>query len=119
MVDGKGHIAPLVLGLIASQMSYLLDMGIVYVLDSPLYKQGDKYIYQDNIDEDDATQTYFNLIEKYGGSNNFKKYLISNGYDSIIVHNRTANYYENDTYTIIVVFNPNDIKIINTIKYNV
>lgn len=100
---------------------YINSNNIGYVYEVNILTKN-PYILQEhinNIDEDDATQTYFNLIEKYGGSNNFKKYLISNGYDSIIVHNCTANYYENDIYTIIVVFNPNDIKIINTIKYNV
>lgn len=64
-----------------------------------------------NIDVDDAGQTYFNIIEKYKGGKNFRDYLIKNNYDSVIVYDMTTNYYEDGTYSICVVLDPNKIKI--------
>jgi len=42
--DGE-RIASLILGFFAKKITDLIRLGHVYVLDSPLYRQGDKYIY--------------------------------------------------------------------------
>lgn len=44
-IDGL-KITALVLGCILRHMPFLIEMGMVYIADSPLYKQGDKYFYK-------------------------------------------------------------------------
>jgi DNA gyrase/topoisomerase IV subunit B len=63
--DGA-NIASLVLGLFFSHMKYLIKAGMVYICDSPLYKQGDKYFYSDNLKDVDfnkPTQRFKGLGE--------------------------------------------------------
>lgn len=63
-----------------------------------------------NIDEDDPGQTYFNFIEELSEQDKIK---LKKNYDSIIVYDMNTNYYEDGNYTMIVVFDPDDIEIIN------
>lgn len=65
------------------------------------------------VDIDDSGQTYFDVIEKYGGGKKFREYLLKNEYDSVIVKNATTNYYEDGQYDIIVILEPKNIQIIN------
>jgi DNA gyrase subunit B len=55
--DGA-NIASLVLGLFFSHMKYLIKAGMVYISDSPLYKQGDKYYYEGEFDLLDKTKPF-------------------------------------------------------------
>lgn len=64
-----------------------------------------------DIDEDDAGQTYFDFINKYDNIDTLRKYLLSNNYDSLLVNDVTTNYYEDGTYSILIVLDPNKIKI--------
>lgn len=66
------------------------------------------------IDEDDAGQTYFNFIDSYDSIDDLRNELISNNYDSILVHDVTTNYYEDGKYSILVILDPRNIKIIGT-----
>ena len=51
--DSDGlRIASLILGFFAKKMTFMIEEGMVYVLNSPLYKQDNGYIFPtDNIDE--------------------------------------------------------------------
>lgn len=63
MPDGA-NIASLVLGLFFSHMKYLVKAKMVYICDSPLYKQGDKYFYNgDTVDFSKPTQRFKGLGE--------------------------------------------------------
>lgn len=66
-----------------------------------------------DIDEDDAAQTYFDIVKQYGNGKKMREELSKQGYDAVIVKNVTTNYYEDGHYTIYVVFNPGDIEIIS------
>lgn len=57
MSDGF-HIASLLLGFFAEKMTFLIEAGMVYVLDSPLYKQGNKYIYNDEVEKLDMSKPF-------------------------------------------------------------
>lgn len=73
------------------------------------------YILQDqieNIDIDDPGQTYFDLVEEMGGGKIMREKLIDRGFDSVIVKNMNTNYYEDGSYTLYVVFDPKQIKIL-------
>lgn len=49
--DG-GVITSSILGMIAKHMTYLLEDGRIFVVESPLYRQGDRYIYPgDDVDK--------------------------------------------------------------------
>lgn len=74
------------------------------------------YILQEQIEEidpDDPGQTYFNLVEEYGGGKKMREKLIQEGFDGVIVKNMNTNYYEDGDYNLYVVFDPKQIKIIN------
>jgi len=63
--DGA-NIASLVLGLFFSHMKYLINAGMVYICDSPLFKQGDKYFYpgeENKLDKSKPIQRYKGLGE--------------------------------------------------------
>lgn len=63
--DG-GVITSSILGLIAVHMRYLLEEGRVFVIDTPLYKQGETYIYpgeQDKLDKSKPYRRYKGLGE--------------------------------------------------------
>lgn len=55
--DG-GKISSLVLGFIAKKMTFLIEDGMVFVLRSPLYIQGDKYIYSEDVSSLDKSKSF-------------------------------------------------------------
>lgn len=62
--DG-GRIASLVLGFFAKKMTFMIEAGMIYVLDSPLYKQNDKYIFP--TDDVDLVLDKTKSFERYKG----------------------------------------------------
>lgn len=64
-------------------------------------------------DEDDPGQDYFRIVEENGGGQKFREKLMNEGYDSVIVKDVTTNYYADGTYDIVVVLDPEHIKIIS------
>lgn len=100
---------------------YIDTDNIGYVIEIKI-NLSKTWILQDhikNIDEDDAGQTYFDIIEEYGGGLKFREHLESLGYDSVLVNDVTTNYYADDKgYTILIVFDPEKIQIINKNKIN-
>lgn len=57
--DADGFkIASLIAGFFAKKITDLIRLGYVYILDSPLYKQGDTYIYNDEIDKLDKDKPF-------------------------------------------------------------
>lgn len=75
-------------------------------------------ILNENEKFEDSIQQYFALIEKVGGAQELRQILISEGYDSIFVGNATTNYYEEGTYDMYVILNPENITIIKKEKMN-
>jgi hypothetical protein len=63
------------------------------------------YIIDMGVDvDDDSVQIYFNEIEKHGGVTGYRKFLMDQKYDSIILKNCTTNYYEDGkVYTVFIV----------------
>lgn len=59
--DPDGYrIAALIIGMFAKKMTFLLEKGMVYFLETPIYRQGDKYIYQsDDIEKELDTSKPF------------------------------------------------------------
>ena len=55
--DGS-HIASLLCGLFAYHMRFIIDKGFLYILESPLFKQGDTYIYPGEEDKLDKTKHF-------------------------------------------------------------
>lgn len=88
------------------------EIGYVYKVKANI---NNPYIINEHytVDIDDAGQTYFNVIEEYGGGKKFREYLLKNEYDSIIVNNVTTNYYESGDYSIVVILDTKNAKIIN------
>jgi len=73
----------------------------------------------DNIDDskfEDSIQKYFALIDKIGGSIKLRQKLIQEGYDSIIIKNCTTNYYADGSYTVYVILNSDQCKIVEIEK---
>ena len=57
--DADGFkIASLIAGFFAKKITDLIRLGYVYILDSPLYKQGDTYIYNDEVDKLDKNKPF-------------------------------------------------------------
>lgn len=57
----------------------------------------------DSDDEDyDSFQMYMDEISDIGGVEEYKKMLIENNYDGIILRNCSTNYYEDGTYDIFI-----------------
>lgn len=50
----------------------------------------------------DSFQIYINEIKTHGGVELFKKYLLYENYDGIILEGCTTNYYNDGTYTIYI-----------------
>lgn len=67
----------------------------------------------DNIDQDDPGQTYFETVERMGGGERMRELLSDQGYDCVVVHGMTTNYYRDGSYSIYVLFNPSDAIIID------
>jgi len=67
----------------------------------------------EEVDEDDPGQDYFDLVKQAGGGDKFRKQLIDQGYDGVIVNGATTNYYEEGSFSIVVVFDPSQIKVIS------
>lgn len=63
--DGA-HINALVLGLFAAHMSFLLDAGMIYILESPLYEQDGKFIYPGEEDELLDRSRYYSRFKGLG-----------------------------------------------------
>jgi len=61
-------IASLILGMIASRMTFLIEKGMIYVLESPLYYQDGKYIYPDESEKLDRSK-YFKRFKGLGELN--------------------------------------------------
>jgi DNA gyrase/topoisomerase IV subunit B len=59
------RIASLILGFFAVKMTFMIREGMVYVLDSPLYKQGGKYIFPTDDIESELDRT--KAFERYKG----------------------------------------------------
>lgn len=55
--DG-GHIAALIAGIIAQKMTFLVEEHMLYVLETPLYKQNGIYIYPGEQDKLDRSKPY-------------------------------------------------------------
>lgn len=64
-----------------------------------------------DIDEDDAGQTYFEFINKFNSIHELRNMLLNNNYDSLIVNDVTTNYYENGSYSILIILDTKNIKI--------
>lgn len=91
--------------------------GYIYNCDLNIKKPWILQEHVKDIDVDDAGQTYFDIIEQYKGGTNFRKYLLENNYDSVIVYDMTTNYYEDSTYTICIILETKNIKIKSTDHY--
>ncbi len=63
---------------------------------------------------EDSYQQYFEFISKIGGTEQCRKMLLSAGYDSIIIHDATTNYYVDGSYNAYVILNTENIEIIKT-----
>lgn len=66
-----------------------------------------------DVDEDDPGQDYFDIVKEAGGGVKFRKKLMDEGYDAVIVKDATTNYYADGGYDIIVVFEVSQIKVIS------
>jgi len=78
--DG-GKIASLILGFFAKKMTFMIREGMVYVLDSPLYLQNNKYIFPtDDIDNELDKSKPFNRFKGLGELNvdDAKRVLVGN-----------------------------------------
>ena len=87
-------------------MTVKLDIKNPWILNDQIPDAG-------NNTDDDPGQDYFRHIKKEGGGAKFRNKLISEGYDSVIVRDVVTNYYEDGSYDIIIVFDPNQIKVIS------
>lgn len=67
----------------------------------------------DDIDQDDPGQTYFETVERMGGGERMRELLSDQGYDCVVVHGMTTNYYRDGSYSIYVLFDPSDAIIID------
>lgn len=72
------RIASLIVGMIARKMTFLIEKGMVYVLDSALYKQGNTYIYPGEESKLDRSKPF----KRYKGLGEINvdeaKYMITN-----------------------------------------
>jgi len=61
---------------------------------------------------EDSVQQYFAFIKKIGGVEKCREQLLLVGYDSILVHKATTNYYADGSYDMFVILDPKNCKII-------
>jgi DNA gyrase/topoisomerase IV subunit B len=82
--DPDGYrIAALVIGMFAKKMTFLIENGMVYFLETPIYKQGTKYIYQsDDIEKELDTSKPFIRYKGLGKFNVSDLKIIATGKDT-------------------------------------
>lgn len=69
--DSDGfHICNLVLGLIFDHCPELINMGVVYILCSPLFKVGDQYVYQETLK---GVNTKGKVVKRFKGLGSLRK----------------------------------------------
>lgn len=75
------------------------------------YVISDKHKDYDADNDMDSVQIYFREIEAAGGADKYRERLEKRGYDGIILKGCNTNYYDDGTYTVYVVFDPDNATI--------
>jgi hypothetical protein len=75
------------------------------------------WILQDHIQDfnEDPGQTYFDVVSQAGGGEKFRRLLIEQGYDGVVVRGMTTNYYGEGAYDMYVVFNSSQVEVLQVI----